>query len=249
MLEHHTNRLLRSGISKWARRVPRYYERVLAKTRFNRCGPKVFGFIDGTSRACSMPGYFQGEFFSGHKRCHCMQFLSLTAPDGMILYTFGPTTGRHQDNFLVNSSGLGEEMLPHLSDLLGCGRDKYAVFGDPIFRLTPYVRRGFPRFGRTDAQDMYTKIMNGARVTIEHVFGFVVQNWAFIDFKKQQKVRWTRPALQYLNAQFMTNCLNCIYPNHVSHSFQCPPPSLHEYLHEFEEVQGAPEVPLIARNL
>ena len=89
----HTKRLLQGGLTKWVRRIPAYARAVEAYTHifdFN-----VFAFIDGTARGIARPGFFQRDFYSGHKRNHCLQFLSVTAPDGMILFTHGPDEGRH----------------------------------------------------------------------------------------------------------------------------------------------------------
>ena len=112
MFVNHTHRLLRTGMSKWARRVPEYAQCVGEYTGFPSFN--VFGFLDGTSRNIGRPGFWQRAFYSGHKRKHCLQFLSVTAPDGMILFTHGPTNGSHQDNWLVNNCKLNEQ-LQHLN--------------------------------------------------------------------------------------------------------------------------------------
>ena len=105
MYEHHTYRLLQTGISKWSGRVAHYRAKVSEKTGFRDDAISVFAFVDGTAREIARPGRFQREFYSGHKHHHIVQFLSVTAPDGMILFTYGPT-GVHNDNWLLNESHL-----------------------------------------------------------------------------------------------------------------------------------------------
>lgn len=204
--------------------------------------------MDGTSRRIDRPGYFQRAFYSGHKRQHCLQFLSVTAPDGLILYTYGPTNGAHQDNFLVNESGLNSQ-LEHLSTLVS--NDKpYCIYGDPIFARTEYIQKAMPRMERAWQHEIFNKAMNSARVSIEHIFGIVVRQWAYLDFHKKQNLNWTRPALSYLNAQFLTNCLTCMYEgNQVSEAFDMPPPTLMEYLYEFTEHPTAPHVDILLDEL
>lgn len=121
MFVNHTHRLLRTGMSKWAQPVAT--RSLYAYTGFPSFN--VFGFLDGTSRAIGRPGFWQRVFYSGHKRRHCLQYLSVTAPDGMILFTYGPTNGAHQDNWLVNESRLNEQ-LERLHMLIGDG-------GTPFF--------------------------------------------------------------------------------------------------------------------
>lgn len=110
LFHNHTHRLLQTGLTKWAHRVPLYVRGIRAFTGFLTL--LCFAFIDGTSRNICMPGYWQREFYSGHKRNHCLQFLSITGPDGMILFTWGPTNGCHQDNFMLHESKLVTDFLP-----------------------------------------------------------------------------------------------------------------------------------------
>ena len=242
MFVNHTHRLLRSGMSKWAPRVPLYARHIGEYTGFAEMN--VFGFLDGTSRAIDRPGFWQRAFYSGHKRRHCLQFLSVTGPDGMILFTHGPTNGAHQDNWLVNDCKLNEQ-LRHLNGVLCNAPDAerpFAIYGDPIFAHTMYIRKAVPRVERTFQHEIFNKAMNAARVSIEHVFGIVVRLWAYVDFSKKNILMWTRPATAYLNAQFLTNCHTCMYGNQVSDCFELDPPSLHDYIHTLHEVGGGPNL-------
>ena len=49
-----------------------------------------FGFIDGTVRPISRPGQNQRIVYNGHKRVHSLKFQSVTLPNGLIAYLFGP---------------------------------------------------------------------------------------------------------------------------------------------------------------
>ena len=139
LYNHHTYRLLQTSQTKWAVRVPMYADHVRDYTGFDL---NIFGFVDGTSRPICRPGYFQNSYYSGHKRHHVLQFLSVTGPDGMILYTYGPTEKVHNDNWFINACEMSTELLPALHHLLG---EPHGTYGDPIFGRTEYVSRGYPR--------------------------------------------------------------------------------------------------------
>ena len=122
---------------------------------------------------------------------------------------------------------MATELLPALSRRLG---ETFCIYGDPIFARSIYVQKGYPEVEMTWRQRAFNKAMNSARVSIENCFGSIVQQWAFLDFKRTHKLLWTRPGLAYMNAQFLANCINCLRPNQISQKFQCAPPSLREYL-------------------
>ncbi len=85
MYEHHTCRLLQTGISKWSGAVAQYRDKVSELTAFWHERLGIFGFVDGTAREISRPGRFQRAFYSGHKRHHIVQFFSVTGTLGNIL--------------------------------------------------------------------------------------------------------------------------------------------------------------------
>jgi hypothetical protein len=130
---------------------------------------------------------------------------------------------------------MNSDMLPEMEVILG---ERYGIYGDPIFGRTDYVSRSFPRALATADQLDFNVRMNAARVSIENVFGCVVNLWTLLDFKRYFKIHQNSPARTYLNAQFLTNCHNCMRPNQVAQMFDCQPPTLTEYL-DLEEFAGA----------
>lgn len=117
-------------------------------------------------------------------------------------------------------------MLPDLEELLG---EQYGIYGDPIFGRTDYVSRGFPRALANERELDFNVCMNAARVSIENVLGIVVNLWTMHDFTRYFKLHQTSPARTYLNAQFLTNCHNCIKPNQAAQMFGCRRPALRDY--------------------
>ena len=71
-------------------------------------------FIDRTKIKCARPGgadSYKRYLYSGHKRCHCLTYQTLTASDGLILHLFGPVEGRKPDIVIYTRFGL-EHVLP-----------------------------------------------------------------------------------------------------------------------------------------
>lgn len=222
--EHYTHRLLRDDFLWWADRIPGYTQAI---TDLTGIPWNCFGFLDGTDRAMAGPHELQRGFYSGHKRNRCLTYITVTAPDGMLLFTAGPANGAHQDNDLLHESGLATELLSALHRRLG---DVYCVYGDPIFARSIYVQMGYSEMEINWRQRTFNKAMNSSQVSIEQCFGTITQQWAFLAFTRTQKLWHTRPGLAYMNAQFLANCRNCIRPNQMSLKFKCATPSSCEYL-------------------
>jgi len=56
-----------------------------------------WGFIDGTARTICRPSINQQEYYSAHKRQHCLKYQSVLCPDGIIVSLHGPYSGRRHD--------------------------------------------------------------------------------------------------------------------------------------------------------
>lgn len=69
-----------------------------------------WGFIDGTARPIARPVRNQRIMYSGHKRCHCLKFPSVVAPNGLIANMYGPIAGRRHDAFMLDVSGLQHKL-------------------------------------------------------------------------------------------------------------------------------------------
>ncbi|KAG8176623.1 hypothetical protein JTE90_028605 [Oedothorax gibbosus] len=69
-----------------------------------------WGFIDGTCRAICRPSINQEDFYSGHKRMHCLKYLDKLSPDGMFVCLAGPFLGRRHDSGILRESHLYEDL-------------------------------------------------------------------------------------------------------------------------------------------
>lgn len=189
----------------------------------------IFGFIDGTARPICRPKTHQRLWYSGHKRRHVMKFQSVMSPAGIILHLFGPVEGRRHDASMLDTSGL----LPQLDQLnrpAHLGGGPYAVYGDPAYPLRTHLLCPFAD-PDTPEQQHFNKAMSEVRIAVEWGFGGVLQQFAFLQHKENNKIGLQPVAQYYTVSTLLFNCMACFYRNEVSHFFGVHPPSIEEYLH------------------
>ena len=73
-----------NGAVLWHHRMPYYAQ--LVEHRTNGLMDCVWGFIDGTIIKSTWPIYHQRSVYTRFKKCHGVQFQSVTVPDGFIAY-------------------------------------------------------------------------------------------------------------------------------------------------------------------
>ena len=68
----------------------------------------------------------QRSTYSGHKRFHCLIYQTVTTPDGLMFYLYGPEVDLRQDMTLFRESGLGNV----LKQVLVINGKKYCLNGN-----------------------------------------------------------------------------------------------------------------------
>ena len=187
-----------------------------------------WGFIDGTVRPICRPSLHQRIVFNGHKRVHGLKFQIVSTPNGMIANLFGPMEGKRHDSGMLRESGLLQQLDVAMTKPDG---HVYSLYGDPAYPLRPHLLAPFRGAALTDEEEQFNKRMSSVRVTVEWLFGKILSNFAFVDYKKNQKL-YLQPVGKYYDvAALLTNCHTCLYGSEVGEFFGLQPPSLHEYLH------------------
>ena len=72
--------------------------------------------------------------------------------------------------------------------------------------------------------------MSAVRVSVEWTFGKVIQQFAYLDFRKNQKVLLQPVGKYYMVGALLTNCHTCLYGSQTTTFFGVPPPTLEVYL-------------------
>jgi hypothetical protein len=155
--------------------------------------------------------------------CLC---LLASRPDGIIRDASGPSVGKAHDMRQYREQLVSER---HRRDCRVNGV-QYIAGGDCAFGRTDVMVAPFKGTQLSPTQKLFNEIFKRLRIGVEWGFGWVVRDFAYIDFKKTQVVGKRPVAKYYLAAVILTNCRSCLYGNQVASYFACSRPTLHEYL-------------------
>ena len=206
---------------------PSYLER-MAEINRRKCPllGNCIGYIDGTVRPICRPTQDQRLFYNGHKRVHALKFHSILLPDGIIAYMDGPYHGRDHDAGLLHRSGLDAILARSLL----VGDRQYHIYGDSGYPRRPYLLRPHAGSSLTRQESVFNARASQLRVSVEWSFGKIASLFAFVDFKKNAKIRLQPVGKYYIVATVLTNCHTCLYESQVNSFFNSSPPSLEDYL-------------------
>ena len=73
------------------------------------------------------------------------------------------------------------------------------------------------------------KSMSSVRLSVEWLFGDIVNYFRFVDFKKNLKIGLSSVGKMYIVAAILRNALTCMQPNNTSKFFELEPPTVEEY--------------------
>ena len=104
------------------------------------------------------------------------------------------------------------------------------VFGDPAY---PFVRvhlqAPFRHGILTPMMEGYDAEMSSVRVTVEWLFGDIINDFKFLDFKKNLKIGMSSVGKMYLVCALLHNAISCLYGNSTSEFLGPNPLSLQDY--------------------
>jgi len=189
---------------------------------------ETFAFIDGTCMRICRPGVNQQEFYSGHKRMHCLKYQAISTPDGIIVHLGGPFAGRHNDaGILIRSS-----IRHYLSEHAHCpaGR-RLVVYGDEGYGQSPEVQAAFRGNILTPEQEARNVSMRRPRLSAEWAFGFVSNNFGLLNYYQKLRLGLSPVGHYYPVAVLFCNLLRCFGRDSTTQSyFEKAPPGPEEYL-------------------
>ena len=198
------------------------------------CGmPMVVGFIDGTVRPICKPSTLQGPLYNGKDRVHSLKYQAINTPDGIIRHMAGPYPGSRHDMFALHQSEVLQNWIlkfPRTADDV-----PHVIYADAGYSSVPGIETPYADGDFDFQHEAYNQAMAAARISVEWEFGAILQNWAALDFKRQQQLLGNRKVGQmYIVAALLTNFINCLRPNMTSQYFKCKPPSLRDYIASLE---------------
>nr|CAI5855962.1 unnamed protein product [Callosobruchus analis] len=186
-----------------------------------------WGFIDGTARPICRPSVEQENYYSGHKRVHCLKYQSIVTPDGMTVSLLGAFEGRRHDAGIFRESHIYAQLENKVRYPNGC---HYVIYGDLAYGIRELLLCPYPGRGMNEEQHNFNASMCVVREAVEWSFNKIISEFAFLDFKKNQKLLLQEVETMYKTATILTNCHTCLYGNQTSTFFNIDPISINQYL-------------------
>nr|CAI5858782.1 unnamed protein product [Callosobruchus analis] len=137
----------------------------------------------------------------------------------------GPFEGRQHDAGILRESGL----YGQLEDTTVFPDTHFVIYGDQAYGIRELILCPFPVLNLNPAQEMFNNSMSTVREAVEWIFGKVIAEFAFVDFKKNQKLLLQDLQSMYKTATLLANCHSCLYGNQSS-QFNMNPITLEQYL-------------------
>ena len=184
-----------------------------------------WGFIDGTVRPVSRPGKNQRVLYKGHKRVHAIKFQSFAAPNDLIANCMAQLWGDDMTVVCWQSLVYLEICNATRFSLL----DNPCVYGDLAYPLSIHLQGPFKGTRITPLQNEYNTAMSSVRTSVEWVFGDIINYFAFMDFKKNLKIRLSAVGKVYMMCALLMNARTCLYQSVTSSYFGLDPPKLEVY--------------------
>ena len=109
------------------------------------------------------------------------------------------------------------------------GGQPMCIYGDPAYPLRVHLQGPFQGAALTPQMEMFNASMSSVRVSVEWLFGDILNYFKFIDFKKNLKIGLSSIGKTYVVCALLRNALTCLYGNLTSEFFELDLPSLWHY--------------------
>ena len=93
--------------------------------------------------------------------------------------------GRKHDAGMLADSGLLRDLENHAFSPTG---NPMALYGDPAYPLRVHLVVPYRAAGITPQMEEFNKAMSSVRISVEWLFGDIINYFKFVDFKKTQKI-------------------------------------------------------------
>ena len=115
--------------------------------------------------------------YNGHKKVHGIKVQSLVTPNGQIAHMYGPVDGKRHGGRTFTMSSL----LPKLQQYARDTQGRLCIYRDPSYQINVNRQAPFPNNPLTADQKAYNRAMSQVRVSVEWLFGDIVNWLKFLD--------------------------------------------------------------------
>ena len=109
------------------------------------------------------------------------------------------------------------------------GGQPMCIYGYPAYPLRVNLQGPFQGAALTPQMEMFNDSMSSVRVSVEWLFGDILNYFKFLDFKKNLKIGLSSVGKTYVVCALLRNALTCLYGNQTADVFELDPPSLQDY--------------------
>lgn len=107
-----------------------------------------------------------------------------------------------------------------------------SVYDDPAYPLGVHLQAPFRHGVLTLLMEQCNFDMSFVRVSAEWLFEDIINNFKYLDSKKNLKIGMSSVGKMYLVCALLNNAITCLYGNKTSEVFGLDPPSLQYYLRQ-----------------
>ena len=134
--------------------------------------------------------------------------------------------GRKHDAGMLADSGQLRDLEQYA---FSPGGQPMCVYGDLGYPLRVHLQTPFRRVPLTPLMQDYNEAMSALRISVEWLFGDVINSFKFLDYKKNLKIGLSSVGKLYVVCALLRNAITCLYGNNNSEYFGMEPPSLEQY--------------------
>ena len=127
---------------------------------------------------------------------------------------------------MLAESGLLRDLERYAFSTVG---QPMCIYGDPAYPLRVHLQGPFQGAALTPQMEMFNDSMSSVRVSVEWLFGDILNYFKFLDFKKNLKIGLSSVGKTYVVCALLRNALTCLYGNNTSDFFELDPPILQDY--------------------
>ena len=144
----------------------------------------------------------------------------------MFLSVVSTAEGRKHDAGMLADSGLLADLQRNAFSLTG---QPLCLYGDPAYPLRVHLQCPFRNAVLTPQMQEFNAAMSALRISVEWLFGDIINYFKFLDFKNNLKVGLSSVGKMYLVGAIIRNAHTCLYHNQTSDFFSVDPPTLQDY--------------------
>ncbi|KAF8585501.1 hypothetical protein K439DRAFT_1343379 [Ramaria rubella] len=165
-----------------------------------------------------------------------MKYQGVVLPNSLIRHLSGPFQALQNDMGVLGESKLLEYLEAHAIQPGSNANDLphwwfFQVYGDSTYGVNPVMVSPFSGVTLTTPEQLWNTAMGGVRISVEHGFGLVLQDWPQLNCFWQQWIWGTQCGVMYHVGVILTNARACLVLNQTVRWYQCDPPTLEVYFH------------------